>query len=65
MKRSPTGVQRKFRLHLSLLGHFQGIVDLYAQVPNSAFQLAMAQQQLDDPQVLGSFVDQRSFGSPH
>ena len=31
MRRPPTGVRLQRRLHLRLLGHFQRIIDLYAQ----------------------------------
>jgi hypothetical protein len=45
------------RLHLSLLGDFQRVVDLNSKVSDSAFELGVAEQQLNRPEILGSPVD--------
>src|SRR5215469_11526019 len=52
-------------LHLGLFRNFQGIVDVDAEIPDGALQLAVPQQQLDDSQILGAAVDQRRLGPPH
>lgn len=52
-------------LYLGLLRDFQGIVDFDAQVPDGAFELGMAQEQLNSPQILGSLVDQRRLRPAH
>ena len=44
-------------LYLGLLGNFQCIVNFNPQVPHGAFQLRVAQQQLNCPQVFGSTVE--------
>lgn len=54
-----------YRLDFGLLGNLQGIIDLDAKVPNSAFQLGMAEQKLNGPQVLRAFVDQGCLRPPH
>jgi len=56
---------RDAQLDFSLLGNFQGVIDLDAEISNGAFQLGMAKQELNGPQVLRALVDQRRFGSPH
>lgn len=45
-----------------LLGDFESVVDFDPEVPHGAFQLEMAQQELHGSEVLGSPVDQGSFG---
>ena len=52
-------------LHLRLLCDFQGIIDVDAEIPDRALELAMPQQQLDDSQILGAAVDQCRLGPPH
>ena len=52
-------------LDLGLLGHFEGIVDLDTQVPHRALDFAVAQEQLDSPQVFGSLVNQGCLGPAH
>ena len=42
----------QFQLHLGLLGHFQGIVHLDAEVADRALQLRMREKHLHGPQVL-------------
>jgi len=51
------------RLHLSLLRDLQRVLDLDAKVADGALQFAMAEQQLDGPQVLGPAVDQGRLGA--
>jgi hypothetical protein len=48
-----------------LLCHLQRIVHLNAQVPDRALDLAVSEQQLNGPQVLGALVDQRRLGPAH
>ena len=50
---------------LGLFRNLQCIIDLDTEVSHGAFQLGVAKQQLDRPQVLGSLVDQRRLGPPH
>jgi len=52
-------------LDLSLFRNLQCVVDVDAEIPDGALQLAMLQQQLDDSQILGAAVDQRRLGPPH
>ena len=53
--RSPTSVTLDFRLFRDL----QCVVDVDAEVPDSAFPLAVPEQQLHHPQVLSPAVNQR------
>jgi hypothetical protein len=53
------------RLDFRLLGDLQRVIDFDAEVANCAFQLGMAKQQLNGPQVLCALVDQGRLGSPH
>jgi hypothetical protein len=46
-----TDADRRLNLYLRLFCHFQRIVDLDAQVPHSALQLRVTEQQLHDPQI--------------
>lgn len=50
---------------VDLLCNFQRVVYLNSEVPDRAFQLAVAQQNLDRPQVLRLLVDERCLGAPH
>lgn len=52
-------------LNLRLLRHFECIIDFDAQVSHGAFQLCMAEQQLNRSQVLGSLINQRGFCPAH
>lgn len=45
------------RLHLSLPGDFQRVVDLNPKLADSVFELGVAEQQLNRPKILGSPVD--------
>ena len=47
---------------VNLLCNGQCVIDLYAKIPDGALDLAMAQEQLDRPQVAGSSVDQGRLG---
>jgi hypothetical protein len=49
--------------HVNLFGHLECIIDLDAEVSRGALDLGMAEQQLNRPQVAGSAIDQRGFGS--
>lgn len=49
---------RRVLSHCRLLRHLERVVDLDAQMADGAFDLAAAQEQLDNPQVLGALVDQ-------
>ena len=61
----PVQPQGAGRLDFGLLRDFQSIIDLDAKVSDGAFQLGMAKQQLNGPQVLRALVDQGCLGSPH
>jgi len=60
-----TDADRPLNLYLRLLCHFQRVVDLDAQVPHSALQFRVTEQQLHDPQILGLSVDQRCLSTAH
>ncbi len=47
---------------VNLLCNGQRVIDLYAEIPDGALDLAMTQEQLDRPQVAGSSVDQSRLG---
>jgi hypothetical protein len=49
-------------LDFSLLRNLQSIIHLDAEVSDRAFQLGMAEQQLNGPQVLRALVDRRGLG---
>lgn len=51
--------------NLSLLGHFQRIIDLDAKVAHGALQFGVAKKQLHGTQVFCAPVDQRSLGPSH
>lgn len=53
------------RLDFGLLRDLQRVVYLDPEVSNGAFQLAMAEQELNGPQVLRASVDQCRLGPPH
>ena len=48
-----------------LLGYFEGVIDLDAEVPHCRLQLGMPEQQLHGAQVLGPPIDQRRLGPSH
>ena len=50
---------------LGLFRQFQGVIDLDSEISHSAFNFAVAQEQLHGPQVLRSLVDQRRFCPSH
>src|SRR4029453_2973616 len=56
-----TGVTR---LDLGLLGDFQGIVNLNAEIPDGALELRVPEQQLHGSEISGPSVDQRCFRAP-
>ena len=45
------------RLHLSLLGKFQRVVDLNTKVSDGAFELGVAEPQLNRPEIPGSSIN--------
>ena len=53
------------QLDFGLFRNLKRVINLNSKVSNSAFQLAMTQQELNSPQVLRSLVDQRSLGPAH
>jgi hypothetical protein len=59
---TPTGVG--YPLYFGLLGHFQGIIDLDAEVADRTLQLGVPEQQLNGPKILGPVVDQGRLRSP-
>ena len=44
-----------------LFRYCQGVIDLNAEIPDRAFDLGMAEQELDGPEITCSPVDQGSF----
>jgi hypothetical protein len=65
--RQRTGTQLRavsgFSLNISVLGNFARIIHFNAQVADRAFQLPVAQQQLNGTEVPGFPVDQRDLGA--
>jgi hypothetical protein len=51
-------------LDVNLLCYGKGIIDLDAEVPDSAFDLSVAEQELHRSQVASAPVDQGRLGSP-
>lgn len=51
--------------YISLLRHLEGVVNLDAEVTHRALELAVAEEQLHRPQILGAAVDQRRLCSAH
>ena len=49
--------------NVGLLGYGQSVIYLDAEIANGAFDLGMAKQQLDGPQVAGAPIDQRRLSS--
>jgi len=52
-------------IHLHLFRDSQCVIDVDAAVPDGALQLAVTEQWLHDPQILGSAVDQCRLCPPH
>lgn len=48
-----------------LLGHFQCVVDLDAEVTHSALELGVAEQELHRAEILRSALDQGRLGPAH
>src|ERR1700675_2824309 len=46
---------------INLFRYCQGVIDLDAGIPDSAFDLGMPEQELDSPEIAGSPVDQGRF----
>ena len=55
---------RPRRSDLNLFRYQKGIVDLDPKLPNSALNLGVTQQELNSPEIAGSPIDHRRFGSP-
>jgi hypothetical protein len=53
------------QLDFGLLRDFQRVIYLYPEVSHGAFQFAMAEQELNGPQVLRASVDQCGLCPPH
>ena len=48
---------------VDLFCYGKGIVDLYAQVPDGALDLRVAQEELHGSEIAGSLVDKRRLGA--
>ena len=48
-----------------LLGDFEGVIDLDAQVSHGRLQLGVPEQKLHGSEVLGASIDQRRLGPAH
>src|SRR5579863_9765295 len=62
-RRRRPACQTRSRLHLRLFCHFERVIYFDAQVPHRAFQLAVAEQELDGPKILCSSVDKGGLGA--
>ena len=62
---SPAVRDQPTKLHLSLLGDLQRVVDLDSEVSDGALKFAVAEQKLNRPEIPGPPVDQCRFGAPH
>jgi hypothetical protein len=51
--------------HVDLLRHFERIVNLDAEIPHRALELAVPEKQLNRGQILRATVDQRCVGPTH
>ena len=49
---------------VGLFGNLKGVVDLYAQIPDSTFNLRVSEEQLNRSQITCSFVDHGCPSSP-
>jgi hypothetical protein len=61
LQRRPTMSASDFRL----LGDFEGIINLDAQVSHRRLKLGVTEQQLHGTQILGAPIDQRRLGPSH
>jgi MinD superfamily P-loop ATPase len=52
------------RLNVSLLRYGKGIIDIDAEIPDSALYLGVAEQKLHRSQIPGAAVDERCFSPP-
>ncbi len=50
---------------IELFGDGEGVVNLDAEIPDSAFELAMAEQELNRPQIARLPIDLSCFGAAH
>ena len=65
---APASQQRWLLMSASdfhLLGDFEGVVNLDAQVPHGRFKVGVAEMQPQDTQVLGAPIGQRLLGPSH
>jgi len=53
------------KLHLSLLRHFQRVVNFDSDVTHRALEFSVPKQELNSPKVLGAALDQRRLGPTH
>jgi hypothetical protein len=63
---SPTGRARQLcpgSSDIDFFSYFNRVVNLNAEIANSAFDLGVAKEQLDGAQIAGAPVDQSCFGS--
>lgn len=49
---------------VNLFRDCERVIDLDAQISDSAFDLSVPEQQLDRPQISSTSIDQGSFGAP-
>lgn len=52
-------------LNFRVLSHLQRIIDFDTKVANCTLKIGVPQQQLNSPEIFGSFVDEGYFGSSH
>jgi len=52
------------RLDLDLFCNLKGVVDVDPEIPDSALNLGVTEQEVDSPEIAGSSVDHRRFGPP-
>jgi len=48
---------------INLFRYGQGVINLNAEIPDSAFDLCMSEQELDGPEIAGALIDQGCFGA--
>ena len=51
-------------LRFGMFSNLECVINLYAQIPDGAFQLCMTKEQLHCPEVLRPSVDQCRLGAP-
>jgi hypothetical protein len=49
---------------IDLFRYCQGVIDLYAEISDCAFDLGMPQQELDSPEIACPSIDQGRFCAP-